>query len=69
MITAVSRGDTLKLHGFGSFVVREWREHIGRNPFNGTSLTLEAQRVLVFKASPDMKAKINENLGRRRQKT
>jgi integration host factor subunit alpha len=66
MIAAVAFGETLKLHGFGSFVVREQRERIGRNPHTGTAVTIEARRSVVFKASPNMKAKINEKRRRRR---
>jgi integration host factor subunit alpha len=59
MVAALVSGETLKLHDFGSFVVREKRERSGRNPRTGAPVPIDARRVVVFKASPNMKAAIN----------
>lgn len=59
MVSALISGETLKLHDFGSFVVREKHERSGRNPRTGAPVPIEARRVVVFKASPNMKAAVN----------
>lgn len=59
MVETLVSGETLKLHDFGSFVVREKHERSGRNPRTGEPVPIEARRVVVFKASPNMKAAIN----------
>jgi len=56
---AAERGETVKLSGFGSFVVRSKGERIGRNPKTGVEVPILPRRVMVFKPSNVLKAKIN----------
>lgn len=53
------KGETVKLSSFGSFVVRQKGERIGRNPKTGIEVPITPRRVLVFKPSNVMKARIN----------
>lgn len=53
------KGETVKLSSFGSFIVREKGERIGRNPKTGVEVPITPRRVLVFKPSNVMKARIN----------
>ena len=53
------KGETVKLSSFGSFVVRSKGERIGRNPKTGVEVPITPRRVLVFKPSNVMKARIN----------
>lgn len=59
MVETLTSGETLKLHDFGSFVVRSKHERAGRNPRTGEPVPIQARRVIVFKASPNMKAAVN----------
>lgn len=52
-------GETVKLSSFGSFVVREKGERIGRNPKSGVEVPIPPRRVLVFKPSNILKTRIN----------
>jgi integration host factor subunit alpha len=56
---AVERGENVKLSSFGSFVVRSKGERIGRNPKTGVEVPITPRRVMVFKASNVLKARIN----------
>jgi integration host factor subunit alpha len=56
---AVARGENVKLSSFGSFVVRDKGERVGRNPKTGVEVPIEPRRVMVFKPSNVMKARIN----------
>jgi integration host factor subunit alpha len=56
---AVARGENVKLSSFGSFVVRDKGERIGRNPKTGVEVPIEPRRVMVFKPSNVLKARIN----------
>ena len=60
---AVARGENVKLSSFGSFVVRDKGERLGRNPKTGVEVPIEPRRVMVFKPSNVMKARINGQLG------
>ena len=62
--TALSRGEGVKLSSFGSFDIRAKGQRIGRNPKTGKEVPITPRRVLVFRASNIMKARINSSLGR-----
>ena len=58
---ALSNGEIVKLSSFGTFTSRQKRERIGRNPKTGVTATINARRVISFKPSKLMKARINES--------
>jgi integration host factor subunit alpha len=55
----LANGETVKLSSFGSFVVRDKGQRIGRNPKTGVEVPIEPRRVMVFKPSNVLKAHIN----------
>lgn len=55
----VSRGEAVKISGFGNFVVREKKPRLGRNPRTGDGIELRARRVLTFKPSQVLKDQLN----------
>jgi integration host factor subunit alpha len=55
----VEQGETVKLSSFGSFIVRDKGERIGRNPKTGVEVPICPRRVMVFKPSNILKARIN----------
>lgn len=57
--TCLAAGETVKLSSFGSFIVREKGERIGRNPKTGIEVPIDPRRVMVFKPSNILKAQIN----------
>ena len=52
-------GETVKLSSFGSFVVRDKGERVGRNPKTGVEVPIMQRRVIVFKPSNVLKARMN----------
>ena len=52
-------GETLKVSGFGSFIVKEKNDRRGRNPQTGEEINIDARRVLTFKPSAVLKSAIN----------
>ena len=54
------RGEPVKLSGFGNFTVRSKGERVGRNPKTGVEAPIEKRQVMVFKASNQLKAHMNE---------
>jgi integration host factor subunit alpha len=57
--SAMQRGESVKLSGFGVFEVREKRERLGRNPKTGEPATIAPRRVIGFRASQVLKARID----------
>ena len=56
---SLSAGETVKLSSFGSFVVREKGQRVGRNPKTGVEVPIEQRRVMIFKPSNNLKAHMN----------
>ena len=56
---AVISGETVKLAGFGKFVVRSKAARPGRNPKTGESVTIAPKRVMVFIPSAKLNARVN----------
>jgi integration host factor subunit alpha len=57
---ALLRGENVKLSSFGTFLQRAKRERIGRNPKTGVEATICPRKVLIFKASHILRARVNE---------
>ena len=60
MCQALSEGENVKISGFGSFILRDKRERIGRNPKTGVEVPITPRRVLTFRASQKLKSRIAE---------
>jgi integration host factor subunit alpha len=60
--SCLEKGENVKLSSFGSFIVRDKNERIGRNPKTGQEVPIAPRRVLVFKPSNVLKDKINNGL-------
>jgi integration host factor subunit alpha len=61
---ALSAGQTVKLSGFGVFQVRAKRARMGRNPKTGEPAPIQPRRVIGFRASQVMKARVDRGLDR-----
>ena len=59
MCHALSEGQNVKISGFGTFVLRDKGERIGRNPKTGVEVPIEPRRVLTFRASQMMRERIS----------
>ena len=59
MKDTLADGETLKVSGFGSFIVKEKNNRRGRNPQTGETINIDARRVLTFKPSPVLKGAMN----------
>ena len=58
MCDALSRGENVKISGFGTFVLRDKGERIGRNPKTGIEVPFASRRVLTLRASQMMRDRI-----------
>lgn len=55
----LEKGEIVKLSGFGVFQVRAKRARVGRNPKTGEPAAIHPRRVISFRASQIMKAKVD----------
>ncbi len=56
---ALELGESVKISGFGTFSVRQKGRRIGRNPKTGIEVPIMPRRVLVFRPSQVLKARVN----------
>lgn len=51
----LSKGEKVKISGFGNFSIRDKSTRVGRNPQTGEAMEITARRVLTFKPSQVLK--------------
>jgi integration host factor subunit alpha len=55
---ALAEGQNVKISGFGTFLLRDKKQRIGRNPKTGIEVPITPRRVLTFRASQILKDRI-----------
>ncbi|MDE2563935.1 MAG: integration host factor subunit alpha [Sphingomonadales bacterium] len=58
MCDALEGGENVKISGFGTFLLRDKTERVGRNPKTGIEVPITPRRVLTFRASQMLKDRI-----------
>ena len=56
---SLEQGTRVELRGFGSFGLKERRSREGRNPKTGERVTVDAKRVLFFKAGKALRERVD----------
>jgi len=57
--STLGTGEKIKIAGFGTFEVKQKKDRTGRNPQTGEAITIDARRILTYKPSNLLKARIN----------
>ena len=60
---ALERGESVKLSGFGNFILRDKHERPGRNPKTGEEIPITARRVVTFRAGQKLKSRVEKYAG------
>lgn len=58
MTAALAAGQNVKISSFGTFVLRDKGERVGRNPKTGVEVPISPRRVLTFRASQTMRGAV-----------
>lgn len=56
---ALESGENVKISGFGTFVLRDKNERIGRNPKTGIEVPITPRRVLTFRPSQSLRDRVS----------
>ena len=68
ILKSLIEGDDVKISSFGTFIVRNKKERIGRNPKTGEEVPITARSVVTFRASNVLKSRVNlKNKGQKLQ--
>ncbi|WP_420392139.1 integration host factor subunit alpha [Acuticoccus sp.] len=60
IVSALERGEPVRMSSFGVFEVRRKKERVGRNPKTGEEVPIESRSVVTFRPSDVLKRIINE---------
>ena len=58
MCHSLADGRNVKISGFGTFILRDKGQRLGRNPKTGVEVPIKPRRVLTFRASQMLKDRI-----------
>ena len=58
MCHSLADGQNVKVSGFGTFILRDKGQRIGRNPKTGVEVPIAPRRVLTFRASQSLRDRI-----------
>ncbi|MEA1937979.1 MAG: integration host factor subunit alpha [Pseudomonadota bacterium] len=59
----LARGESVKISSFGTFIVRQKGERVGRNPKTGEEVPILPRKVMIFRASHALKNSVNHRKG------
>jgi len=60
---SLSKGEQVKLSGFGKFELRDKSSRPGRNPKTGEEIPITARRVVTFRSGQKLKARVETYAG------
>ena len=60
MCHSMAEGQNVKVSGFGTFILRDKGQRIGRNPKTGVEVPIAPRRVMTFRASQIMRDRISK---------
>jgi len=58
---ALIQGENVKIRGFGTFKITNYKERNGRNPKTGEKIVIPAKRVIRLNVAKDLKNEIQKN--------
>ena len=59
MSRALIKGDRIEVRGFGSFMVKEYKDYTGRNPKTGEKIAVGKKKLPFFKLGKDLREKVD----------
>ncbi len=61
MTEALSRGESIEIRGFGSFVIKRYDSYEGRNPKTGKKIKVKPKKLPFFKVGKDLREQVNQS--------
>lgn len=59
MASTLSDGGRIEIRGFGSFVVKDYKSYMGRNPKTGEMIKVRPKRLPFFKVGKELRERVN----------
>jgi integration host factor subunit alpha len=64
---SLSKGQQVKISGFGNYILNDKSERPGRNPRTGEEVPVSARRVVTFHSGQKLKARVEKYTGKEPQ--
>src|SRR5512139_86322 len=61
MAETLSSGGRIEIRGFGSFVVKDYKSYMGRNPKTGEVIKVRPKRLPFFKVGKELRERVNQS--------
>jgi integration host factor subunit beta len=61
MAETLSSGGRIEIRGFGSFVVKDYKSYMGRNPKTGEIIKVRPKRLPFFKVGKELRERVNRS--------
>jgi integration host factor subunit beta len=59
MSRELSEGGRIEIRGFGSFMVKDYKAYMGRNPKTGEVIEVQPKRLPFFKVGKELRERVN----------
>ncbi|MEM6733969.1 MAG: integration host factor subunit beta [Myxococcota bacterium] len=59
MTEALARGERIEIRGFGSFISKQYRARMGRNPRTGETIPVPEKRLPFFKVGKELRERVD----------
>ena len=59
MSRSLIKGDRIEVRGFGSFMVKKYKDYTGRNPKTGEKIAVGKKKLPFFKLGKDLREKVD----------
>jgi len=60
MTEALVDGGRIEIRGFGSFVVKDYKAYMGRNPKTGEVIQVHPKKLPFFKVGKELRERVNK---------
>lgn len=61
MTQALVEGGRIEIRGFGSFVVKDYKSYMGRNPKTGEVIQVMPKKLPFFKVGKELRERVNHS--------
>lgn len=61
MLGELAQGGRIEIRGFGSFIVKDYKSYLGRNPKTGESIVVPTKRLPFFKVGKELRERVDKN--------
>ena len=59
MAEALIENDRIEIRGFGSFMVKDYKAYMGRNPKTGEVIEVKPKKLPFFKVGKELRERVN----------